>query len=211
MKKVVILAIMVCVLTSLLATNVFASDGLSGTSYVEYVHNNTDAKVDIQGGMEVYPSFLSRTKFGGDFFRSLVKGNSGQDATLGGWRFKSAFGIITSDQFELDCVGSVAFLNGDSETGNAEYRPFMLGLETKLALNERMYIDGNVDWAVACKKYKRDNIKDVDADYMMAKAKLNYLITDKFGMNVGYTWDKIDVANNKTDTKGYTAGIVYRW
>ncbi len=209
MKKLMIIAVLVGLLVFAVATSAFAES--SGTYYLGYADNDMDTGSHGIIGMEINSSDSLLHRVGVDFFNSTAKGNNGADGKLDGYKLKMGFDIISNDNFELYGIFSYLNLRGDSKTGNAEYEPLMVGIEAKLNLNERMYIDGSVDCAVGEKEYKRTGVGDVDADYMAAKVKFNYLFTEKFGVNVGYSWDKLDVSGKKTNTKGLTSAMVFRF
>jgi hypothetical protein len=71
-----------------------------------------------------------------------------------------------------------------------------------------MFLEGVLDYAAFFKDYKRDGLAEADADYMAAKVRLNYLFTDNIGVAAGYTWNQFKVDGVKTDTKGFTAGMI---
>jgi hypothetical protein len=207
MKKFFTMTVLAGLLVFTTATCAFAES--YGSFHLGYADNDMGTGSHEMIGIEVNSSDSLLQRVGVDIFNSTAKANDGADAKLEGHKIKVGFGVIKSDNFELYGMLSSLSLCGDSKTSDVDYHPILAGIEGKIRFNERLYIDGAIDYAVAYKEYERNGAADVDADYMAAKASFNYLVTEKLGVAVGYTWDELKVSGNKTNTDGLTAAIVF--
>jgi hypothetical protein len=194
MKKLILIASIVGVRFFSVATSIFASNAI----HFDYLFSD-DADKNFLGSVDNNFSSLPSMKFGFEVFPITVKTKTSSETTLNGYNIKDSFSIINSDDFKLYGTLTCLIFNGDSDTGDAKYRPIMVGMETQIGLGERMFLDGGLDYAAWYKEYERDGLDDADADYMAAKVRLNYLFTDNIGVAAGYTWNQFKVDGVKTE------------
>lgn len=89
-----------------------------------------------------------------------------------------------------------------------EYTPFLLGVEARFNINERMSINGIYDCAVFEKDYDMNGQNDTDADYTAVRVKFNYLFTEQYGVSLGHRWSELKITDNgKKCDEGYTIGF----
>jgi hypothetical protein len=212
MKKVVLLASMVALLIFSSVTSAFAS-----TAYFDYMLNGnnktefagTSTTVDRDNyllGVEVP---LEQFLIGFEYSKDTVK-NTGGDSDTTVYMVRAGYGLILNDIFQL--YGDLSYTNFDMDTG--KYSPIAVGFDAKYALNERMFISGRFDYAVSG-KYDDDTQGKMDTDYMAAKVKYNFLLTERLGVAAGYDWTNITMKPALGDMKvtqtGFTFGVTYNF
>jgi hypothetical protein len=103
---------------------------------------------------------------------------------------------------------SVFDLRVDSAGIDKKYLPILLGIGTRYYIDERLYIDGSIDYAITgCGG-------DIfDTCYRVVKVKCSSLVTQNIGVSFGLDWSKMKIRDNGINIKdsdaGYTFGIIY--
>jgi hypothetical protein len=216
MKKVMFLTAMVALLVFTVATSAFAS-----TAYFDYTVGGKE-KAE-QSGYSIKPDLnnyligvevpLDQFKVVAEYGKSTAKysdiDSSSEDNKVTTLLVKGGYRLLQNDAFQLYGDLSYSNLKGDG----SKYSPIMIGVDGKYALNEKMFVSGNLDYAVSG-KYKVDGSEDTKTDYMVFKAKYTYQLTENLGAVVGYNYSnmkiKYDDAAKSTDT-GFTLGVAYNF
>jgi hypothetical protein len=124
---------------------------------------------------------------------------------------KGGYDLVQNEVFAL--FGNVSYIHFDID--QVKYSPITVGLDGQYALNERMLLNGNVDYAVSGKA-NLEGAGDVDTNYLTARIKYTYFLTEKLGVAVGYNWSNLTMKSDPmvdmklTDT-GYTVGLNYNF
>lgn len=221
MKKVITLTALVGLLVFSVATSTFAV-----TIYTDVMMDGTyktgsDKKDAGQSVFGVEIPFCERHLIIVEGLGEGYNDNKGEQGELDLMSTLTKYGyeLIPGDAFQLYGTISALNMNGDfeideAETYDMEYTPLLLGVAVKYHINERMYLNGILDYAVCHKDYEMENNEDADADYMAARVKLNYFFTEKFGARLGYNWSQLKIKDDGTtkDTiNGYTIGLIYQF
>jgi hypothetical protein len=204
MKKIT----MITLFLSLLIFSLSAGVSAAVTTHLDYFFSDSESNHKIKGDiMSRLPK--GNLYIGGDFYNFTINA-AGNDENLNACNYKIGFPIIQNDQIELFGMFSLLSLDGNSATNNVSYSPILAGFILKYHFDEKMDIDGSVDYSVYSRDYKRDGFNTVDADFLAVKVRFNYLFTETIGVSLGYTWNQLDVDNKTTKDKGCTAGIIFR-
>jgi Outer membrane protein beta-barrel domain len=217
MKKVMFLSVMVGLLVFSVVTSAFASTAyldytVGGNTKVESFSSNNDDLSQYLVGVEVP---LDKFKVGLEYANDTIK-FSGNDLKCTDIKLKGGYQLIKNDIFEL--YGDLSYLSkaGDSNFSNIKYSPILIGVDGKYVINEKMFISGNLDFAVSGKTSADSSFlsSDTDTDYTAVKVKYTYLFNEKIGAMVGYEWSnwniKAPTATKLTDT-GFTLGVTYNF
>ncbi|HBE80820.1 MAG TPA: hypothetical protein DDW65_23990 [Firmicutes bacterium] len=208
MKKVMLLVVTVGLLVFSVVTSAFAS-----TAYLDYtIGGNEKAgstdNIDRDNfllGVEVP---LDQYKVVFEYGKGTIKYDTGDTDTTA-FMLKGGYRLVQNDAFQLYGDLSYSHLSWDA-SGDPKYSPIMIGVDGKYAINERMFVSGNLDFAVSG---KYDNGSDkTDTDYTVAKVKYTYLLSNQIGVAAGYNWSEMkpDGSDKTTDT-GATLGLTYNF
>jgi len=243
MKKGILLTAMVALLVFTVATGAFAA-----TVYFDYTvggkeKQDTDWSYtsssfgDDSGSFSAKPAldqYLLGVEVPLDQFKVVVEyakdkteattdsdGDSVAERKCTTYMIKGGYRLLQTDVFQLYGDLSYSSLKWDTST-NPKYSPIMIGVDGKYAISERMFVSGNLDYAVSG-KLKTDMIETDSTDYMVFKVKYTYQLTKNLNAAVGYTWSKMkykfsstsvgftsDSSLTSTDT-GFTLGVTYNF
>lgn len=212
MKKILLLTFVVCIMNFTFVINTFAA-----TMYLDSMNDgtqetrfNTNELNQFITGMEISVDESSKVSLE---YQRLTVDNNPEAITTSLW-MKYGRALVQNEIFQAYGNLSTLIMNGNSVTGDVKYSPIMLGIETNFNLSEKMSIKGILDYAVTYKDYETNSSNKVDADYWITKLKFDYMLTEKYGIALGYMWSELKIDDNlssKNTDKGYTLGLVFRY
>lgn len=218
MKKVMTFVVLVGLMV-LCETSVFAS-----TVYFDYLpfgkfeasgrggSGSIDCS-DYQVGVTIP---VKKIQFGLEYSATDFE-QSGQSARITGWRITGGYQCFKIDKLELNTNFSYLYwkLEGEGSGKDFKYKysPFLIGAACKYRINDKMFIDGVVDYATPDFLIIRSSMA-YPADYTAAQVKYSYLFTKDFSATLGYKWSKLIMHTSPDQemvTKGFILGAGYNF
>jgi hypothetical protein len=158
---------------------------------------------------------LDNFKLGFDCTYSRLEQDSLKEYEGYAYKLKGGIALANTDRIRLDL--SAGYFYGDYQDQlddfKITYKSCLVGLDTKLALSERVWLNATCAYGVN-PQISYGSGADFDLDQLtLANVRLNFQFLEDTGLSVGYRWEtfKNDLSRSEynIENKGYTIGLSY--
>ena len=213
MKKIPLLLLLVTSLILCMAATTPAAD--TGRVYVDTMIGGTVKNDDLGldgDANETYIGFeLPVDKF--KLNLELLTGNwerEAGDLDLKGYEIKGGYQVLKNKDLQMYITLS-DYNRESNDYPKPEFSGILLGADVISNLSPKINVEGSLGFSLSG-KYE-DDIGDEDANLLLFKAKLNYMITKDVYASVGYRYYGFDVDHFDEDvkSKGLTLGVGFKF